>query len=69
VRVEVLALHRGFSRVVGFIALAVALAAQVVRWWVVATLGRQWSTRIIVVPGASPVTAPLPVPASSHYLR
>jgi len=55
--VEVLALHRGFSRVVGFAALAVALAAQVMRWWVVATLGRQWNTRIIVVPGANPVTA------------
>ena len=54
--VEVLGLHRGFSRVVGFAALAVALAAQVVRWWVVATLGRRWNTRIVVVPGVSPVT-------------
>jgi methyltransferase len=55
--VEVLALNRGFPGAVGFAALAVALAAQVMRWWVVATLGRRWNTRIIVVPGAKPVTA------------
>jgi methyltransferase len=55
--VEVLALNRGFPGVAGFAALAVALAAQLMRWWVVATLGRQWNTRIIVVPGTPPVTA------------
>lgn len=54
--VEVLALRRAFPGVVGYAALAVALAAQVMRWWVVATLGPQWNTRIIVVPGAKPVT-------------
>jgi methyltransferase len=54
---EVLALHRTFPGALGFAALAVALAAQALRWWVVATLGRQWNTRIIVVPGAQPVTA------------
>ena len=52
----VLTLLRGFPGVVGFAALVVALAAQVVRWWVVRTLGRRWNTRIIVVPGAEPVT-------------
>ena len=55
--VEVLALHRAFPGPVGSAALAVALAAQAVRWWVVATLGWRWNTRIIVVPGAQPVTA------------
>lgn len=54
---EVLAVHRRFPGVVGYAALAAALAAQVMRWWAVATLGRQWNTRIIVVPGAQPVTA------------
>jgi len=55
--VEVLTLHRGFLGAVGFAALAVALTAQALRWWVAATLGWRWNTRIIVVPGAEPVTA------------
>lgn len=32
--------------------LAAVLAAQGLRWWCIRTLGRQWNTRIIVVPGA-----------------
>jgi len=55
--VEVLTLHRRFPGVAGFAALAVAVGAQALRWWVVATLGRHWSTRIIAVPGTQPVTA------------
>jgi methyltransferase len=31
--------------------LAVVLAAQVLRWWCITTLGPQWNTRVIVVPG------------------
>ncbi|TAM48729.1 MAG: hypothetical protein EPN53_09405 [Acidobacteria bacterium] len=54
---EVLGLHRAFPGAVGFAALAVALAAQGLRWWAVATLGRRWNTRIVLVPGAEPVTA------------
>jgi len=53
---EVLALHRPFPGAAGYAALAVALCAQALRWWVVATLGRRWNTRIIVVPGEHPVT-------------
>ncbi len=55
--VEVLALHRRFPGAVGFAALALALGAQALRWWVVATLGPRWNTRIITLPGAQPVTA------------
>ena len=36
--------------------LAVVLAAQVLRWWCITTLGHQWNTRVIVVPGAPRVT-------------
>jgi methyltransferase len=36
--------------------LALVAAAQALRWWCVATLGRQWNTRVIVVPGAARVT-------------
>ncbi|MGX1567845.1 isoprenylcysteine carboxyl methyltransferase family protein [Streptomyces sp. NPDC055506] len=36
--------------------LALVALAQGLRWWCVATLGRQWNTRVIVVPGAARVT-------------
>jgi methyltransferase len=29
--------------------------AQALRWWVIATLGERWSTRVLVLPGAAPV--------------
>ncbi|WP_333737916.1 isoprenylcysteine carboxyl methyltransferase family protein [Streptomyces sp. IBSBF 2806] len=35
---------------------ALVVAAQTLRWWCIATLGRQWNTRVIVVPGAARVT-------------
>lgn len=53
---EVLLLSRPFPDAAGVAALAVALGAQGLRWWAVATLGERWSTRVIVVPGAAPVT-------------
>jgi len=54
---EVLVLDRAFPGTVGYAALGVALLAQVLRWWAVATLGRRWNTRVIAAPGAPPVTA------------
>ena len=54
--VEVLALHRPFIPVLGWSMLAVAVAAQALRWWCIGTLGWQWNTRVIVVPGAARVT-------------
>jgi len=35
--------------------LAVVVLSQGLRWWCIATLGRQWNTRVIVVPGMVPV--------------
>lgn len=35
--------------------LVLVLAAQGLRWWCIATLGRQWNTRVIVVPGLTAV--------------
>ncbi len=32
------------------------LLAQGLRWWCIATLGRQWNTRVVVVPGAGRVS-------------
>jgi methyltransferase len=54
--IEVLVLHRPFIPVLGWSMLAVAVAAQGLRWWCIATLGWQWNTRVIVVPGAARVT-------------
>jgi methyltransferase len=31
--------------------LLLVLASQALRWWCIATLGRRWNTRVIVVPG------------------
>jgi methyltransferase len=53
---EVVALHRPFLPALGFSMLALVVAAQVLRWWCITTLGRQWNTRVIVVPGASQVS-------------
>ncbi|HZZ84045.1 MAG TPA: isoprenylcysteine carboxylmethyltransferase family protein [Anaeromyxobacteraceae bacterium] len=38
-------------------AIAAALLAQGLRWWAIAALGPRWTTRILVPPGAPPVTA------------
>lgn len=54
---EVLLLHRPFPGVLGWACLAGALAAQLLRYWAITTLGERWNTRIIFIPGATPVTA------------
>ncbi len=53
---EVVLLHRPFPGAVGWVALAVVLGTQGLRYWAIATLGWRWNTRIVVVPGAAPVT-------------
>ncbi|MBM4253150.1 MAG: hypothetical protein FJ146_14365 [Deltaproteobacteria bacterium] len=37
-------------------AIVVAGACQLMRWWIINTLGSQWNTRVIVVPGAGRVS-------------
>lgn len=44
-------LDPGVQLVVG----GAVLAAQALRWWCIATLGRRWNTRILVLPGLPPV--------------
>ncbi|HEX9836478.1 MAG TPA: isoprenylcysteine carboxylmethyltransferase family protein [Alphaproteobacteria bacterium] len=39
------------------ILIALYLALQPLRYWAIAALGRRWTTRVIVVPGAAPVRA------------
>ncbi|MCB1263138.1 MAG: isoprenylcysteine carboxyl methyltransferase family protein [Mycobacterium sp.] len=55
--VEVSALDRPFLPWLGWPMLAILVAAQGLRWWCVATLGRRWNTRVIVIPGAPRITA------------
>jgi methyltransferase len=50
--VESIALRRRFIRRLGLPMLSVVLLAQCLRWWCIATLGRQWNSRVVVVPGA-----------------
>src|ERR1700739_1142899 len=46
------ALPRPFLPALGWPMLVVVLAAQGLRWWCIATLGHQWNTRVVVIPGA-----------------
>ena len=43
------------SPMLGRTMVAVVLAAQALRWWCITTLGRQWNTRVVIVPGATRV--------------
>ncbi|SDP63284.1 alkylresorcinol O-methyltransferase [Pedococcus dokdonensis] len=50
--VEVVATDRPFVPLLAWPMLALVVAAQALRWWCILTLGPQWNTRVIVVPGA-----------------
>jgi methyltransferase len=50
--VEVIGLHRPFLPALGWPMLAIVLGAQGLRWWCITTLGQQWNTRVVVIPGA-----------------
>jgi methyltransferase len=52
---EVWLADRPFVPGLGWPMLAVVIAAQGLRWWCIATLGPQWNTRVVVVPGAGRV--------------
>jgi len=52
---EVVLLDRPFIPWLGWPMLAIALLCQAGRYWVIASLGTQWNTRVIVVPGAGRV--------------
>ena len=46
-----------FPRALALVGLAGEAVAQALRYWSVATLGQNWNTRIIVIPGIEPVTS------------
>lgn len=47
---EVWLLDRPFIPWLGWSMLVVAVAAQVLRWWCITTLGKRWNTLVIVLP-------------------
>ncbi len=49
---EVVLLQRPFIPWLGWPMLVIAIACQAARYWIIASLGPQWNTRVIVVPGA-----------------
>lgn len=54
---EPLLWRRVFTPTFAVVCLVVLIGAQVLRWWAILTLGPRWSTRIIVIPDAAPVTS------------
>ena len=52
---ETVLLARPFLPAVGWPMIALALAAQGLRYWAVLSLGRRWNVRVIVLPGEPPV--------------
>jgi methyltransferase len=54
--VEPIVMHRPFIPSLGWPMLVVVVAAQVLRWWCITTLGPQWNTRVVVIPDAPRVT-------------
>jgi len=58
--IEAIVADRPFVPWLGWPMLVVVLLAQGLRWWCIGVLGRQWNTRVIVVPG-------LPLVASGPY--
>ncbi|QRZ08356.1 isoprenylcysteine carboxyl methyltransferase family protein [Mycolicibacterium austroafricanum] len=50
--VEVATQHRPFLPWLGWPMVALVAASTAVRWWCVATLGKHWNPRLIVIPGA-----------------
>ncbi len=53
---EVALLDRPFIPALGWPMFAIVVAAQALRWWCITTLGDQWNTRVVVVPGAPRIT-------------
>ena len=54
---EAIILKRPFPGGLGWIAVTGALLAQALRYWSIRTLGGRWTTRIIVLPNATPMRA------------
>ena len=54
---EVWLADRDFAPLLGWPMLVLVVLSQALRWWCIRVLGRQWNTRIVVVPGLTRVTS------------
>ncbi len=54
---ETIVFDRPFIPLLGWTMFVLFLAAQALRWWCIVTLGHQWNTRVIVVPGMQRITS------------
>jgi len=63
---EVVLLDRPFIAWLGWPMLVIAVLCQFARYWIIASLGPQWNTRVIVVPGAQRVVARGPYKWFTH---
>jgi methyltransferase len=54
---EVWGLDRPFVPWLGWVCLVVALLAQCLRYWTIATLGRRWNVAVLVLPGQPAVSS------------
>jgi methyltransferase len=54
--VEVPLSGRPFIPALGWPALAALVLAHLLRWWCITALGKRWTTRVVVLPGAPLVT-------------
>ena len=54
---EVVFLHRPFYRLFGAVCFVICLAANVVRWWVIRTLGEHWNVQVINSTGIGVITS------------
>ncbi|MGV8969617.1 MAG: isoprenylcysteine carboxyl methyltransferase family protein [Microbacteriaceae bacterium] len=54
---EVYFLERPFIPALGWAMFVIVVLSQIGRYWVIMSLGEQWNTRVIVVPGAGRVSS------------
>ena len=53
---EVWLLDRPFLPRLAAVCLGLLVGAAALRWWVMATLGRRWSTRVLILPDSAPIS-------------
>ena len=61
---EVIFLHRPFIPLLAAVCFAIFLAANVVRWWVIRTLGEHWNVQVMNSTGMGVITT-----GPFHYVR
>jgi len=67
--VEVALFERPWQQAVGITMVGVVALTMLLRYWVIVTLGRQWNTRVLLVPGESlAVSGPYRYLAHPNYL-